>query len=162
MYFKIDHMCRKDWDQIALIYKEGIETGNATFEQSVPSWDSWILNHPLEFGIVARSDDEMLGWAALSPTSRRKAYNGVMEVSVYVSEKHRGRGVGLALLEKLIELSEDQGVWTLQAGIFPENQSSMLHAKCGFKIVGIREKIGKMNDIWRDVVLMERRKHEVE
>ena len=161
MYFKIDHMCRNDWDQIAMIYQKGIETGNATFEQSVPSWDSWILNHPLEFGIVARSDDEILGWAALSPTSRRKVYDGVMEVSVYVSEKYRGGGVGLALLKKLIELSEDQGVWTLQAGIFPENQSSiLLHAKCGFKIVGIREKIGKMNGIWRDVVLMERRKHE--
>lgn len=163
MYFKIDHMCLSDWDQVALIYQEGIETDNATFEQSVPSWDSWILNHPPEFCIVARIDDEILGWAALSPTSRRKVYDGVMEVSVYVSEKHRGKRVGLALLKQLIELSEDQGIWTLQTGIFPENQSSiMLHAKCGFKIVGIREKIGKMNGIWRDVVLMERRKHEVE
>lgn len=163
MYFEIDHMCPSDWDQVALIYQEGIETGNATFEQSIPSWDSWILNHPLEFAIVARIDDEVLGWAALSPASRRIVYNGVMEVSVYVSEKHRGKGVGLDLLKKLIELSKDQGVWTLQAGIFPENQSSIiLHAKCGFKIVGIREKIGKINGVWRDVVLMERRKHEVE
>ncbi len=130
-------MYLSDWDQVALIYREGIETGNATFEQSVPSWDYWILNHPLEFGIVARGDKEILGWAALSPTSRRKVYNGVMEVSVYVSEKHRGESVGLALLRKLIELSEDQGIWTLQAGIFPENQSSIsLHAmrvqSCGY------------------------------
>lgn len=131
-------------DQVALIYKEGIETDNATFEQSVPSGDSWILNHPLELGIVARSDDEILGWAALSLTSRRKIYNGVMEVSVYVNEKHRGEGVGLALLKKFIELSEDQGIWTLQPGIFPENQSSInLHEKCGFRVVGIRKKIGK-------------------
>lgn len=107
---------------------------------------------------MARCGEKILGWAALSPTSGRKVYSGVMEVSVYVREEFQGKGIGLALLKKLIELSENNDIWTLQAGIFPENQTSInLHKKCGFRIVGIREKIGKMNGIWRDVVLMERR-----
>lgn len=162
MDFEIEEMRYTDWDQVSLIYQEGIATGNATFEKSIPSWDLWVLSHVSGCNIVARSEHRILGWAALSPTSRRKVYSGVMEASVYVSEESRGKGIGLALLRKLIELSEEKGIWTLQAGIFPENETSIkLHKKCGFRIVGIREKIGKINGIWRDVVLMERRSKKV-
>lgn len=137
MDFIIEKMKSSDWNQVSLIYKEGIETGNATFEKKVPSWDSWVLDHPSSCNIVARSENDILGWAALSPTSRRKIYSGVMEVSIYVNQRYRGEGVGLALLKKLIDSSEDNGIWTLQAGIFPENQTSiLLHKKCGFRIVG--------------------------
>jgi L-amino acid N-acyltransferase YncA len=111
---------------------------------------------------VARKEDRIMGWAAISPTSSRKVYSGVVEVSVYVGEKYQGHGLGMALLKKLIELSENKGIWTLQAGIFPENLTSInLNEKCGFKIVGTREKVGKMDWIWRDVVLMERRSKKV-
>jgi L-amino acid N-acyltransferase YncA len=158
MNFEIEEMKSTDWDKVSLIYREGINTGNATFENTIPSWDSWISNHLARCSLVAKSGNKILGWAALSPTSGRKVYSGVMEVSVYVGEEFQGKRIGLVLLKKLIELSEDNGIWTLQAGIFPENQTSInLHEKCGFRIVGTREKIGKMNGIWRDVVLMERR-----
>lgn len=158
MDFKIKEMKSSNWDQISQIYKEGIDTNNATFETTIPSWSSWISNHIPGCNIIASKGEEILGWASLSPTSGRKVYSGVVEVSVYVSEKHHGKGIGKALLKKLIELSENKGIWTLQAGIFPENEISInLHKKCGFKSVGIREKIGKMNGVWRDVVLMERR-----
>ena len=162
MNFKIEEMKSTDWDQVSLIYQEGINTGNATFEKSIPSWNSWISTHISGCNIVARSDNRILGWAALAPTSKRKVYSGVVEVSVYVSEKCQGKGIGHALLRKIIELSENNGIWTLQAGIFPENKISIeLHQKCGFRIVGIRERIGKMDEIWRDVVLMERRSKKV-
>jgi len=162
MDFKIEKMKSSDWDQISQIYKEGIDTNNATFETTIPSWSFWISTHISGCSIIACKGDEILGWAALSPTSSRKVYSGVVEVSVYVSEKHHGKGIGKALLKKLIQLSENKGIWTLQAGIFPENEISInLHKKCDFKIVGIREKIGKMNDTWRDVVLMERRSRSV-
>jgi phosphinothricin acetyltransferase len=158
MDFEIEEMKSSDWDQVSLIYKMGIETDNATFEKSIPSWDSWVLNHLPGCNIVARSGNKILGWAALSPTSKRKVYSGVMEVSVYVSEECWGKGIGLALLKKLIDLSEEKGIWTLQAGIFPENEVSInLHKKCGFRTIGTRERIGKMDGGWRDVVLMERR-----
>ncbi len=158
MDFQIEEMKPTDWDQVSQIYREGILTGNATFEKLIPSWDSWVLDHVVGFNIVARSKNKILGWAALSPTSGRIVYSGVMEVSVYVREEFQGKGIGLALLKKLIELSEYNGIWTLQAGIFPENQTSInLHKKCGFRIVGTREKIGKMNGVWRDVIFMERR-----
>jgi phosphinothricin acetyltransferase len=162
MNFKIEEMKSTDWDQVSLIYQEGINTGNATFEKSIPSWNSWISTHISGCNIVARSENRVLGWAALAPTSKRKVYSGVVEVSVYVSEKCQGKGIGHALLRKIIELSENNGIWTLQAGIFPENKISIeLHQKCGFRIVGIRERIGKMDEIWRDVVLMERRSKKV-
>ncbi|AXV37542.1 MAG: GNAT family N-acetyltransferase [Methanobacteriaceae archaeon] len=158
MDYKIDEMRYKDWKRVSQIYKDGIDTGNATFETIFPSWDIWISNHIPKCNIVARREEKILGWAALSLTSNREAYSGVAEVSVYVSKKYQRKGVGLSLLRKLIELSENKCIWTLQAGIFPENQVSInLHKKCGFRIVGIREKIGKMDGIWRDVVLMERR-----
>jgi len=163
MNFKIEEMKSTDWDQVSLIYQEGINTGNATFEKSIPSWNSWISTHISGCNIVARSENRVLGWAALAPTSKRKVYSGVVEVSVYVSEKCQGKGIGHALLRKIIELSENNGIWTLQAGIFPENKISIgLHQKCGFRVVGIRERIGKMNGIWRDVVLVERRSKKIE
>ncbi|MEL7670847.1 N-acetyltransferase family protein [Methanobacterium sp.] len=162
MEFQIEKMKHEDWEQVSKIYDEGIKTGNATFETDVPSWESWISKHLLCCNIVARRGNKILGWAAVSPTSSRNIYSGVTEVSIYVGKECKRTGVGLALLKELIELSENNGIWTLQAGIFPENKASInLHKKCGFKIVGIREKIGKMDDIWRDVVLMERRSNKV-
>ena len=158
MEFKIEKMKHEDWEQVSKIYVEGIKTGNATFETDVPSWESWISKHLPCCNLVARRENKILGWAALSPTSSRNVYSGVTEVSIYVSKECKRTGVGLVLLKELIELSENNGIWTLQAGIFPENEASInLHKKCGFRIVGIREKIGKMDGIWRDVALMERR-----
>ena len=162
MDFKIEKMNYKDWEQVSKIYMEGIHTGDATFEINVPSWESWSSKHLSCCSIVACLENKILGWAAISPTSSRKVYSGVAEVSIYVSEECKGNGIGRALLKELIKLSENNGIWTLQAGIFPENKASInLHKKCGFRIVGIREKIGKMNDVWRDVVLMERRSEKI-
>jgi L-amino acid N-acyltransferase YncA len=149
----------EDWPAVLAIYLEGIATGHATFEQSAPEWDKWDAGHLAAARIVARSDNgDVLGWAALSPVSSRCVYAGVAEVSVYVAESARGRGVGRALLERLIDDSEANGIWTLQAGIFPENIASFsLHQSAGFRIVGNRERLGQMNGRWRDVVLLERR-----
>ncbi len=154
----IDEMKKDDWNQVATIYKEGIETGNATFQKGIPSWEDWDTTHIVIGRIVARSEDSILGWAALSPVSSRCVYKGVAEVSVYVSTQHAGKGIGSLLLHSLVKESEKHGYWTLQAGIFPENLASMrLHEKHGFRIVGRRERIGKMNGVWRDTVLWERR-----
>jgi phosphinothricin acetyltransferase len=154
----IDAMKADDWLWVRGIYEEGIATGNATFETEAPEWASWDAKHLASCRLVARSGDEIVGWAALSHVSSRAAYRGVAEVSVYVSASARGRGVGCKLLAALVEASEAAGVWTLQAGIFPENAASLLiHEKIGFRVVGIREKIGCLNGRWRDVVLMERR-----
>src|SRR5215472_2251867 len=154
----IDRMTEKDWDAVRAIYLEGIATGNATFETSAPEWEKWDANHLRSSRLVARSSEEVLGWAALSPVSGRCVYAGVAEVSVYVAERARGRKIGSRLLTALVEASEQEGIWTLQAGIFPENISSIeIHKRCGFRVVGTREKLGIMNGRWRDVVLMERR-----
>ncbi len=162
MEFRIERMKSEDWEQVSIIYQEGIDTGNATFETEISSWNSWIENHILDCNIVAREGDKILGWAALAPASNRKVYSGVVEVSVYVRGKNQGKGIGMALLKKLIEFSELKGIWTLQAGIFPGNKVSIdLHRKCGFRIVGVREKLGKMNGVWRDVILMERRSEKI-
>ena len=154
----IEPLAPADWDVVRRIYLEGIATGNATFEQSAPEWDKWDAGHLKACRLVARAEDDVLGWAALSPVSGRCVYAGVAEVSVYVADGARGRGVGNALMMALIRESEQNGIWTLQAGIFPENAASIkLHQRSGFRIVGTRERPGQLNGSWRDVVLMERR-----
>ncbi|RKL65872.1 N-acetyltransferase [Salipaludibacillus neizhouensis] len=158
----IDKMFSKDWEQVREIYLEGIATGNATFQKDAPSWETWDNGHILECRIVARSEGEILGWAALSPISSRCVYTGVAEVSVYVSQSSKGKGIGSSLLKSLIKISEQNGIWTLQAGIFPENTSSLiLHNKHGFREYGRRERIGKMDGVWRDIILLERRSNRV-
>jgi L-amino acid N-acyltransferase YncA len=147
-----------DYPAIAEIYREGIATGNATFETDVPSWQQWNDTHLLHSRIAFIDDDEITAWAALSPVSGRCVYGGVAEVSVYVKSTAQRKGIGSRLLKELIKSSEQNGIWTLQAGIFPENLASIkIHELCGFRIVGIRERLGKMNGKWRDVCLMERR-----
>ena len=158
MDVNIESMSPDDWDDVRRIYAAGIATGDATFETEAPPWDRWDATHRPAERFVARSDGAVLGWAALSPVSDRCVYGGVAEVSVYVSPDARGKGVGAALLHRLIEASETGGVWTLQAGIFPENRASVsLHERLGFRQVGRRERLGKMNGAWRDVLLLERR-----
>ena len=156
--YEIDAMRRDDWEKVRAIYLEGIATGNATFETTAPSWEEWDSAHLPHSRLVARTNSDIAGWAALSPVSRREVYAGVAEVSIYVKSTHRGRGVGRALLARLIGESERHGIWTLQAGIFPENQPSLLlHKRAGFREVGRRERIGRMNGQWRDVICFERR-----
>jgi L-amino acid N-acyltransferase YncA len=158
MTLEIKAMAPGDWPRVRAIYLEGIATGNATFEQSAPEWAKWDAGHLAAARLVARSGNEVLGWAALSPVSSRAVYAGVAEVSIYVGESARGHGVGRELMARLIAESEAAGIWTLQAGIFPENTASIaLHERARFRIVGRRERIGQMNGRWRDVVLMERR-----
>lgn len=159
MTFVIDGMSGADWEQVRRIYAEGIATGHATFETAAPSWEQWDAGHLPHSRLVARAAEEVKGWAALSPVSSRSVYGGVAEVSVYVGTSYRGEGLGQVLLEALIESSERNGIWTLQAGIFPENSGSVaLHKRCGFREVGRRERIGKMPGAgWRDTLLLERR-----
>ena len=151
-------MAEYDWPEVRRIYLEGISTGNATFEVEAPSWERWDAGHLPDCRLIACNGGEVLGWAVLSPVSSRRVYAGVTEVSVYVGESARGGGVGRALMTALIEVSEKTGIWTLQAGIFPENVASIeLHKSLGFREIGRRVRVGKMGDRWRDVVLMERR-----
>jgi len=147
-----------DWEQVRDIYLEGIATRNATFEIDAPNWERWNASH-LQFGrLVARDGEVVLGWSALSAVSDRCCYAGVAEASVYVGARHRGQGVGKALLQAAIEHSERNGIWTLQVGIFPENHASLtLVTKCRFREVGRRERLGKLDGVWRDVLLLERR-----
>jgi len=146
------------WPQVKEIYEQGIATGNATFQASAPSWEEWDASHAGTCRIVAIENDKVSGWAALTPVSGRCVYSGVGEVSVYVSPDAQGKGIGRSLLQELIRQSENNGFWTLTAGVFPENKGSLkIHEQTGFKVLGIREKIGKMNGIWRDTVLLERR-----
>jgi len=156
--YTIDKMQAGDWEQVRTIYQEGIATGNATFETEAPSWVKWDSSHLPEGRFVARAGPGILGWAALSPVSSRCVYAGVAEVSIYVGLQYAGRGIGRALLETLVPWSEQNGVWTLQAGVFPENEASLaLHRRCGFREVGKRERLGQMKGLWRDVILLERR-----
>jgi len=158
----ITPMGREHWPEVLRIYLEGIATGNATFEVEAPSWEKWDGSHLPNCRLIAQEESKILGWAALSPVSSRRVYAGVVEVSAYVAEAARGKGIGKSLLSALIESSEDCGVWTLQAGIFPENAASItLHKSLGFREVGRRERIGKMGEAWRDVVLLERRSAKV-
>ena len=139
------------------IFEEGIATRVATFETEAPSWEDWDGAH-LPLRLVAEENGDVLGWAALVPYSARECYRGVAESSVYVTERARGRGVGRALMERLVRESEAAGFWTLQAGVFPENEESLaLHRRAGFRVVGVRERIGRLDGEWKDVVLLERR-----
>lgn len=154
----IRNLLPSDWNDVKSIYEQGISTGNATFQTSAPSWDEWNNSHLNNCRIVAEEDRKVIGWAALTPVSSRCVYAGVAEVSVYVDSSFSGRGIGLTLLNELVGLSEVEDIWTLQAGIFPENFGSLrIHEKAGFRTLGIREKIGKQNGVWRDTVLLERR-----
>ncbi|HEY9403150.1 MAG TPA: GNAT family N-acetyltransferase [Pyrinomonadaceae bacterium] len=163
MDYVIYDMTAEDWEAVRAIYLEGIATGVATFETDAPTWEKWDAGHLRQARLVARdAAGAVLGWAALSPVSDRCVYGGVAEVSVYVGEGGRGRGVGRALLAALVEASEQGGIWTLQAGVFPENEASIkLHLSCGFREVGRRERIGKLHGAWRDTLLLERRSQNV-
>lgn len=146
------------YPEISAIYKQGIDTGNATFEESVPSWENWNESKLLHSRLVAVENGVVIGWAALSKVSDRCVYGGVAEVSIYVSENQRSKGTGKILMETLIKESESNGIWTLQSGMFPENKATItLHQIFGFRIIGYREKIGKLSGVWRDSILMERR-----
>lgn len=154
----IEKMQPCDWEQVAIIYQKGIDTGNATFETLCPTGEVWDEKHRKECRFVARENGKIAGWVALSGVSTRPVYSGVCEVSIYISDEFRSRGVGSILMEALINESEKQGIWMLQAAIFPENKASIhLHEKLGFRQVGIREKIGKRDGVWRDNVFLERR-----
>ena len=151
-------MTEADWQPVREIYLEGLATGLASFETDVPEWEHWDETHLADCRFVAWQGDRLLGWAAVSPVSSRCVYGGVGEVSVYVGERARGQGVGRRLLSVLVDASERAGLWTLQAGIFPENVASVtLHEKCGFRVVGRRERLGQLQGVWRDVLLLERR-----
>lgn len=163
MTYVIDKMTPDDWKQVCQIYQEGITTGHATFESEAPNWEKWNETHLFEPRLVARDVDVVLGWTALAPVSSRRVYSGVAEVSLYVRAIARNKKIGTALLEMIIAASENCKIWTLQAGIFPENKASLaMVKKQGFREVGLRERLGKMSygpfaGMWRDVILMERR-----
>jgi L-amino acid N-acyltransferase YncA len=163
MEYVIDKMTPDDWEQVRNIYQEGIATGHATFEREAPDWERWNTAHLPELRFVVRDGGIIMGWAVLSPISSRFIYSGVAEVSLYVSTVKRHQGVGSALMAAIIGASEKAEIWTLQAGIFPENKASLtLVKKHGFREVGRRERLGKMTHgplagIWRDVILVERR-----
>jgi len=154
----IEPMTAADWPAVRSIFEEGIATGNATFEKSPPEWEQWDAGHFAKCRLAAHSGGGVVGWAALSPVSGRCVYAGVAEASVYIAASARGKGIGLALLRALIEASEREGIWTIQAGVFPENTASIeMNKRAGFRFVGVRERLGAMNGRWRDVLLMERR-----
>ena len=155
-------MTPADWDAVARIYKEGIDTKLATFETEVPAWEKWDSSRLQECRLVVENNGEVIGWAALSPVSSRYVYHGVMDIGIYISTNARGQGIGKMLLNRLIAESEQCGIWTLQAGIFSHNHASIaLHSACGLRIVGTREKIGQLDGVWYDTVLMERRSTKV-
>ena len=159
---EIKPMVTIHWKEVKRIYEEGIATGNATFQTTAPGWEEWDKAHIQSGRLIAVDEGRIIGWAALSPVSDRCVYGGVAEVSVYVSSTARGKGVGKELLRNLVENSELNHFWTLQAGIFPENKASIrIHQENGFRIIGTREKIGQMKGVWRDTVLLERRSNKV-
>lgn len=155
---KTRNMLASDWEAVSKIYMEGIATGFATFETSTPTYEAWDAAHMSTCRIVAIEGEKILGWAALSPVSSRCVYGGIGEVSVYVNSESRGKGVGRILMEALIKESEAEGLWTIQSGIFPENEGSIeLHKKVGFRYIGKRERVGKLDGVWKDNLLFERR-----
>jgi len=158
MDFVIEPMKPDDWEQVRAIYEEGIRSGNATFETTAPDWEQWDQAHLPFCRLVARRAGAVVGWAAVTPVSARKAYAGVAEVSLYVSEQARGKGIGAALQVELTRQSEAHGIWTLQGVVFAENAPSLaLLKKCGFREVGRRERISQLEGRWRDTILLERR-----
>jgi len=159
MTFSVRELSRDDWTAVCAIYEAGLAAGNATFETAAPSWERWDVTHLDGHRLVAAgSDAEVVGWAALAPVSDRSAYAGVAENSVYVRPDHGRRGIGRLLLDTLIHRAEGAGIWTIQTSIFPENAASVaLHRRCGFRVVGRRERIGRLNGRWRDTLLVERR-----
>lgn len=151
-----------NWPAVSAIYQEGIDTGQATFETAVPSWEVWNAGKRADCRFIARHGTEIIGWAALSPVSKREVYAGIAEVSVYISANSRGKGAGTKLLQTLVAASEEVGIWTLQASLFPENQASIaVHKRCGFRVVGFRERIACHHGQWRDTLLLERRSKKV-
>lgn len=147
-----------DWPDVARIFEEGIRTGNATFETTPPTWEAWDAGHLADHRLVVTLDGDVVGWAALSAVSDRACYSGVAEHSIYVAERVRGLGFGRQLLAALVAAADAGGVWTLQSGVFPENEASLaLHLSLGFRVVGVRERLGRLDGVWRDVVLLERR-----
>ncbi|HEX4825980.1 MAG TPA: GNAT family N-acetyltransferase [Candidatus Polarisedimenticolaceae bacterium] len=158
MSARIRAMTQEDGEAVMAVYREGIATGHATFETGAPSWDDWDAAHIPTCRLVAERAGRIVGFTALTAVSRRQVYRGVGELSIFVAAGARGAGIGRALLEALVAASEAEGYWTLQAGIFPENEASLaLHRACGFRVVGTRERIGQRDGAWRDVVLLERR-----
>jgi L-amino acid N-acyltransferase YncA len=154
----VRHLRPSDWPEVARIFGEGIATGNATFETEVPWWEAWDAGHLSEHRLVAERGGHVVGWIALAPVSSRECYAGVAEISAYVGEEARGEGVGAELLAAVVESSERAGIWTLETGVFPENEASLrLLGRFGFRAVGTREQIGRLHGVWRDVVLLERR-----
>jgi phosphinothricin acetyltransferase len=150
------------WPDVVRIYQQGMATGNATFETEVPSWETWDADHLAKPRLVARRGGQTLGWAVLSPVSNRCVYRGVAENSIYLDTSALGQGIGRLLLDRLVTMAEDEGIWTIEAGIFPENEASLrLHERCGFRLVGVRRRMGRMDSRWRDVVFMERRSDRV-
>lgn len=158
MNLTLEKMKSTDWNAVRAIYEEGIATGHATFETEVPEWIEWDRSHLRDCRLVAKAREQVVGWTALSPVSERCVYAGVAEVSIYITSSARGQGIGKTLLKALIDKSEKVGIWTLQAGVFPENTASIaLHKACGFREIGYKSRIGQTGDVWRDVVLLERR-----
>ena len=158
----IKSLVQDHWDDISRIYKEGIETGIATFETEVPDWPQWNDKYIRSCRFVAEFEDQVVGFAVLSQVSKREVYKGVAEVSIYIDTNWQGKGVGRLLLDRLIKESESEGYWTLTAGIFPENYASIaLHKKCGFRIIGTKEKIAQLDGKWYDNCLMERRSKKI-
>ena len=161
MSVRIDLMSPADWLEVCSIYGEGIATGLGTFETKVPSWEEWDAARLPHSRFVARNE-RVLGWAALSPVSKRACYAGVAEVGIYITASARGRGIGRALLQALIESSETNGIWTLQGATIAENTASLtLQERCGFRVIGRRERIGKVAGVWHDTILTERRSKKV-
>lgn len=155
-------MLPSNWEAVKRIYEEGIATGNATFQTTAPGWQEWDNAHLQTCRIIAIENNNILGWAALTPVSSRCVYAGVAEVSVYVAASARGKNIGSLLLQELINQSEQNGIWTLQSGIFPENKASIaMHEKSGFRNIGYRERVGKMGNVWRDNIILEKRSSKV-
>ena len=159
---EIRALTRDDWPQVQEIYRAGIATRNATFDTEPPSWEEFDAARLAEHRLVAVEDGEVVGWVAASPTSSRECYAGVVEHSIYVAEAARGRGIGRELLDAFVASTEAAGVWTIESGVFPENEATLrLHERAGFRVVGRRERIGQLDGVWRDTLLLERRRKTV-